>query len=248
MRRVDSLEKTLMLGGIGGRRRRGWQRMRWLDGITDSVNMSLSELRELVMNREAWRAAIHAVAKTRTRLSDWTELNWNEEYSNPLKYSCLENPMDRGDSVHGILDWWATAHGVAKSQIQLKQLRTHIGLLPNCFLGGTSDSFLGKQSACQCRRGKRHGFDPWVGKILWRTKCQPTPVFFPGKFHGQTSLAGHSPWCHKESDTTENANTHTRTHFQTLRPTHVNIHNTGYYLFLLPLGHLIKLSRHSVWY
>ena len=70
MRRVDSLEKTLMLGGIGGRRRRGWQRMRWLDGITDSVNMSLSELRELVMNREAWRAAIHAVAKTRTRLSD----------------------------------------------------------------------------------------------------------------------------------------------------------------------------------
>ena len=70
MRRVDSLEKTLMLGGIGGRRRRGRQRMRWLDGITDSVNMSLSELRELVMNREAWRAAIHAVAKTRTRLSD----------------------------------------------------------------------------------------------------------------------------------------------------------------------------------
>ena len=76
MWRVYSLEKTLMLGRIGGRRRMGWQRMRWLDGITDSMDMGLGRLQKLVMDREAWNSAIHVIAKSQTRLSDWTELNW----------------------------------------------------------------------------------------------------------------------------------------------------------------------------
>ena len=154
MRRVDSLEKTLMLGGIGGRRRRGRQRMRWLDGITNLMDMNLSKLREVVMDREAWRTVIHGVEKSQTRLSDWTELSITSSSNNKDQ---LQSPVPHVELKP------------RKGKSRLQNSQTGIGpFLPSPHLSNTNIKPISPWSVGQTYKAHKFSFG-------WGLRCNVEP-------------------------------------------------------------------------
>ena len=206
MWRSDSFEKPLKLGKIEGRRRRGRQRMSWSDGITDSMNMGLSWLRELVMDREAWRAAVHGVVKSRTRLSDWTELNWTA--SRIYLWEPKIKPKSLNHSIINQTTHFEKRKLFEQALYKRRYLKSQHGEGNGTPLQYWKIPWTKEPGRLQSMGSLRVGHD-WMTSLSlftfthWRRKWQSTPVLLPGESQGLQSLVGCHLWGHTELDMTE---------------------------------------------